>query len=112
MSGLNDAGPVRAGIEPEPPGRSRRSVLKGAVAAGAAGVAATALAGGALPAAASTGPAAGPARGAGTASAAGSEPVVAHVRDVAAGEMDVFRGTTSTRVRDRELAARLASASS
>jgi hypothetical protein len=35
-----------------------------------------------------------------------------HVRDAAAGEMDVFRGTACTRVRDKELAARLVRASS
>ena len=39
--------------------------------------------------------------------AEGSEQVVVHVRDTATGEMDVFRGTTCTRVRDAELAARL-----
>ena len=54
MPGLDDAGPVPAGIEPDPPGHSRRSVLRGAAAAGAASIAAAALAGGALPAAAST----------------------------------------------------------
>jgi hypothetical protein len=112
MPGLDDAGPIPAGIEPDPPGHSRRSVLRGAAAAGAASIAAAALAGGALPAAASTRAAAGPARGAGAARAGESEPVVVHVRDAAAGEMDVFRGTACTRVRDKELAARLVRASS
>jgi hypothetical protein len=67
--------------------------------------------GGALPAAAGT-TAAAASRGAGTAAAGESEPVVVHVRDVATGEMDVFRGTTHTRVHDKELAARLVGASS
>jgi len=109
MPGLNDVVPVRAGGEPEPSPLSRRSVLRGAAGAGAAGIAAAALAGGALPAAASTRAAAGPARG--TAVGAG-EPVVVHVRDAAAGELEVFRGTSCTRVRDKELAARLVRASS
>jgi len=67
--------------------------------------------GGALPAAAGT-KAAAVTRGAGTAGAGESEPVVVHVRDAATGEMDVFRGTTHTRVHDKELAARLVGASS
>ena len=33
-----------------------------------------------------------------------------HVRNFATGEMDVFRGTTCTRVRDTQLAARLSQA--
>lgn len=111
MTEVNDTGRPSSDLELEPPGRSRRSLLKGAAAAGAAGIAAAALAGGALPAAASSRSAAGPARGAGTAPNGGSEPVVVHVRDAATGEMDVFRGTTCTRVRDTELAARLVRAS-
>jgi hypothetical protein len=106
MPGANDAGPPSGDLELEPPGHSRRSLLKGAATVGAAGIAAAALAGGALPAAASS-RSAGPARRAGTAPAEGSEQVVVHVRDTATGEMDVFRGTTCTRVRDTELAARL-----
>jgi hypothetical protein len=112
MPGLNGAVPVPAGIEPDPPGHSRRSVLRGAAAAGAASIAAVAFAGSALPAAAGIQPAAGPARGAGAARAGESEPVVVHVRDAATGELDVFRGTTCMRVRDKELAARLVHASS
>jgi hypothetical protein len=112
MPGLDDAVPLAARIEAEAPALSRRLVLRGAAGAGAAGIAAAAFAGSALPAAAGTRVAAGPARGAGTAGGGGSEPVVVHVRDAATGEMDVFRGTTHTRVRDRELAARLVHASS
>jgi hypothetical protein len=75
-------------------------------------VAAAALAGGALPAAAGSPAAAGPGRGAAAARVGESGPVVVHVRDATTGEMDVFRGTTCTRVRDKELAARLVRASS
>jgi len=39
--------------------------------------------------------------------AAPSEQIVVHVRDAASGEIDVFRGTSQVRLRDRELAARL-----
>ena len=112
MPGLDDGVPVPAGIEPEPSPLSRRLVLRGAVGAGAAGVAAAALAGGGLPAAASASAAAGPGRGGEAARTGGSGPVVVHVRDVATGEMDVFRGTACTRVRDKELAARLVRAGS
>jgi hypothetical protein len=85
-------------------------MLKGAAAASAAGLAASALASVALPAAAA---ARAPVRG--TPGQArddgGDESIVVHVRDVASGEIDVFRGTTATRLHDRDLAARLARAS-
>ncbi len=106
MPDIDDArSPDRAAAKPSPV--TRRSLL-GAAGAGAAGIAAASFMGAALPAAAST-RAAEP-RGA-AAEAGESEPVVVHVRDAATGEMDVFRGTTHTRVRDRELAARLVRAS-
>ena len=38
-------------------------------------------------------------------------PLVIHVRDARTGEMDIFAGTTRTRLRDPDLAARLAGAS-
>jgi hypothetical protein len=38
-------------------------------------------------------------------------PLVIHVRDARTGEMDIFAGTTRTRLRDPELAARRAGAS-
>jgi hypothetical protein len=104
MPGLDEVVPARAGGEPGPSPLSRRSVLRGAVGAGAAGIAAATVAGGALPAAASARAVAGPAR---ETAASRGEPVVVHVRDAAAGELEVFRGTTCTRVRDKELAARL-----
>ena len=106
MPGSNGAGSPSGDLELESPGHSRRSLLKGAATIGAAGIATAALAGAALPAAASSRPAA-PDRTAGTSPAEGSEQVVVHVRDTATGEMDVFRGTTCTRVRDPQLAARL-----
>lgn len=106
MTGSNGAGSSSSDLERESQGHSRRSLLKGAATVGAAGIATAALAGAALPAAASSRSAA-PARTAAAAPAQGSEQVVVHVRDTATGEMDVFRGTTCTRVRDTQLAARL-----
>jgi hypothetical protein len=85
---------------------SRRSVLRVAAGAGAAGIAASAL-GGVL---ASAGAGARPR----TEHAAGhdlTDPLVLHVRDAAAGEIDVFRGTTQTRLHDKDLAARIIRAS-
>ncbi len=90
---------------------SRRNVLRVAAGAGAAGIAASTLGSviGGVAARASTkaGPHAGHADGA----AAGPEPLVLHVRDAASGEIDVFHGTTLTRVHDKDLAARIVSAS-
>ncbi|HEY2308805.1 MAG TPA: hypothetical protein VGI05_23270 [Streptosporangiaceae bacterium] len=37
-----------------------------------------------------------------------TEPVIVHVRDLRSGEMDVFAGESKTRLRDPDLAARLA----
>ena len=89
---------------------SRRSVLRGAAGAGAAGIAATALAGTAMPAfAAASGRAHDTKDGAKDTDT--SDQIVVHVRDARSGEIDVFRGTSQTRLRDRELAARLVRAS-
>jgi hypothetical protein len=98
----------------------RRSMLLAAAGAGAAGAAAAALGSAALPAlATAAGPKAGHGPGAGDGAAAAhpqapdltpaelAEPLVVHVRDAARGELEVFRGTTATRLRDRDLAARL-----
>jgi hypothetical protein len=87
---------------------SRRSLLRGASAAGAAGVAATALAGLAGPALASTRP-----RGeeSGLRDDETADEVVVHVKNARSGEIDVFRGTEHVRVTDRALAARLVRAS-
>ena len=90
----------------ERPHLSRRSILRGAAGAGAAGIAAAAFAGTAMPAfAAASGPAQNikdRAKDADT-----SEQIVVHVRNARSGEIDVFRGTSQTRLRDPELAARL-----
>ena len=105
--------------DPEDSGVSRRLMLKGAAGAGAAGIAATALGGMAWPASATVtsssrttsdrhGPAEDEAADEGEAA---DETIVVHVRDAAAGEIDIYRGTTQTRLLDRELAARLVRAS-
>lgn len=104
----NAASP-EAGLQPDrsPASLSRRSMLRGAAGAGAAGLALTTLA-------------VSPALAASNSNSdaeylpdhlADGDPVVAHVRDVRSGEIDVYRGTTYVRVRDRALAARLARAS-
>ena len=94
--------------EPEQ-GPSRRALLRGAAGAGAAGVAATALSGlggTALAAPVATGRAAHE-TGQRAAGADRSEQLVVHVKNAASGEIDVFRGSSLTRLRDPELAARL-----
>jgi hypothetical protein len=97
-------------IQPQA-GPSRRSILWGAAGAGAAGLAAAAMAGTAPALAAATPPASRtrPPEAPVNPAPAG-EPVVVHVRDVRSGEMDVFAGTSRTRLRDPDLAARLARA--
>jgi hypothetical protein len=95
---------------------SRRAVLQGAATAGAAGLAATALGGALSPAAAaSTRPAArtGTAAAADTAAAgtrAPAGPIVVHVRNARSGDIEVFSGTSQTRLHDTDLAARIARA--
>jgi hypothetical protein len=89
---------------------SRRSVLRGAAGAGAAGVAATVFASVAAPALAATRPAARGEQAALTEDESAGE-VVVHVRNARSGEIDLFRGTSHTRLQDRELAARLIRAS-
>lgn len=97
----------------EDSGVSRRSVLRGAAGVGAAGIAATALTGMAdpAPATAESGSRTTPASGGQAGDDAAGETIVAHVVDAASGEIDIYRGTTHTRLRDRELAARLVRAS-
>jgi nitrous oxide reductase len=82
---------------------SRRSLLQGAATAGAAGLAVTAM-GAATPALAATDrssavsldPAKTPAG-----------PIVVHVRDAKSGDIEVLSGTSETRLRDKDLAARI-----
>jgi hypothetical protein len=85
---------------------SRRSLLQGAATAGAAGLAVTVM-GAANPALAATNrssavsldPANTPAG-----------PIVVYVRDAKAGDIEVLSGTSQTRLRDTDLAARIARA--
>jgi nitrous oxide reductase len=87
---------------------SRRSLLQGAATAGAAGLAVTAMGAAATPAFAATSrtPAADRPLTDGEATGA----ITVHVRDVKTGDIEIFRGTSQTRLRDKELAARLARA--
>lgn len=111
-----------------PPGQhapmSRRAVLRGAAGASAAGLVAGSALTAAVPAMAAARPARSgqpaerPGRSAASttpATAAGPDraegPLVIHVRDARTGEMDIFAGTTRTRLVDPALAARLARAS-
>jgi len=96
----------------QPP--SRRALLRSAAGAGAAGVAATALSGLSGTALAA------PVRARDSASHGTSqhaaaddhaEQVVVHVKDARAGEIDIFRGSSVTRLHDPGLAARLVRAS-
>ena len=92
-------------------GLSRRNLLQGAATAGAAGLAVTAM-GAAAPALAATGTATGtgspPAADHGHHADAG--PIMVHVRDARSGDIEVFAGTSQTRLRDQDLAARIARA--
>jgi len=96
-------------------GVSRRFVIRGAATAGAAGLAATAL-GGALSPAASASTRATSRTASSTGAAADSEvkapagPIVVHVRNAKSGDIEVFSGTSQTRLRDKDLAARIARA--
>ena len=91
------------------PGRrlSRRSVLAGAATAGAAGLAATAMAAAAGPAAAAPSSSS-PHKGGEVKAPSG--PIVVHVRNARSGDIEVFSGTSQTRLRDAGLAARIARA--
>ena len=93
---------------------SRRSLLQGAATAGATGLAATAIgaAGPALaatsgPQAAKHSPGQSPSQSPGRAPAG---PIMVHVRDTRSGDIEVFAGTSQTRLRDKDLAARIARA--
>jgi len=90
---------------------SRRSVLRAAAGASAAGIAATTLGGMLTPASGSTRTGASAPTGSRAHDDDGATDVVLHVRDAASGEIDVFRGTTQIRLRDTDLAARVVRAS-
>jgi hypothetical protein len=89
-------------------GLSRRSLLQGAATASAAGLAVTAVGAAAAPAlaAASSPPAADQPHGHDTADG----PIMVHVRDARSGDIEVFAGTSQTRLRDKDLATRIARA--
>ena len=96
-------------------GVSRRFVIRGAATAGAAGLAATAFGGALSPAAAASTRAASSTGAASTTGAdaevkAPAGPIVVHVRNAKSGDIEVFSGTSQTRVRDKDLAARIARA--
>jgi nitrous oxide reductase len=89
------------------PGRrmSRRSLLQGAATAGAAGLAATAMGAAVSQAAAATrrpDPAHNHDLG-----QAPADPIMVHVRDARSGDIELFAGTSQTRVHDKDLAARI-----
>jgi hypothetical protein len=83
-------------------------MLRGAAGVGAAGLAAAAVASTAAPALAAPRPATPAARPAPSDGPVGAaDPVVVHLRDATSGEMDIFAGTSHTRLRDPDLAVRL-----
>ena len=82
---------------------SRRSLLQGAATAGAAGLAVTAA--GTVPAFAA---ASKPSEHSAAQLTAG--PITVHVRDAKTGDIEIFEGTRATRLRDKDLAARIARA--
>ncbi len=90
---------------------SRRSLLRGSAVAGATGLTATALAAAASPAlAASRQPSATDLPSGRDEAALPHGPIVVHVRDAKSGDIEVFSGTSQTRLRDQDLAARIARA--
>ena len=90
-------------------GLSRRNLLQGAATAGAAGLAVTAM-GAAAPALAATGTDTGSPPAADQGHHADAGPIMVHVRDARSGDIEVFAGTSQTRLRDKDLAARIARA--
>ena len=103
---------MSAQSHPEPAeGPSRRSMLRGAGAVGAVGIAAAVGVGAASGvAAAATRPAADNRAAAGaehSAEGAAGAPLVVYLRNAASGELDVFSGTSHTVIRDPALVARL-----
>jgi hypothetical protein len=87
---------------------SRRSMLRGAATAGAAGLAVTAIGSAASPAFAATNQS--QSHGATAPAPQVAGPIMVHVRDAKSGDIEVFSGTSKTRLRDKDLAARIARA--
>jgi hypothetical protein len=87
-------------------GVDRRGLMRNAAGLGVAGIAAGVLLGGAAPASAAAPAAAAPGKPA--EATAPAEPLVVHVRDVAAGRLDLYRGEEHREVVDPALAAALA----
>jgi len=110
MSPHSDADPVMdlATVPGPPPRVSRRCVLRGAVGAGAVGLAAAAGAGAVVAAASPATKAAAPTAMAAGPANAGS--LVVYLRNATTGELEVFAGTSKVRFRDPALAAQLARA--
>jgi hypothetical protein len=109
MSGHED---LAAQPQDRPSLLSRRSALRGGAAAGIAGAALVDADAPALAAVAKPSAAHDAARGASAEpDAHAAEPVIAHVRNARTGEIDLFRGTSQTRLHDPALAAMLLRAS-
>jgi hypothetical protein len=95
---------------------SRRSLLRGSAVAGATGLAVTAMGAMAGPAVAdsrrssATEPSATDLASGRDEAALPDGPIVVHVRDAKSGDLEVFSGTSQTRLRDQDLAARIARA--
>jgi hypothetical protein len=89
------------------PAMSRRSMLRAAAGAGAVGLVAGGTLEAALPAVAAAGPASRARPAEPGPRVARDDQVVVHVRDARSGEMDIFAGTSQTRLVDPGLAARL-----
>ena len=83
---------------------SRRSMLRGAATAGVAGLAVTAIGSAASPAFAATN------RTQDHSAPQVTGSIMVHVRDAKSGDIEVFSGTSKTRLRDKDLAARIARA--
>jgi hypothetical protein len=102
-AGLLD-GPVEAPV-------SRRALLRGAAAAGVAGIGVYTIAGAAGTAVAATDAVPRPAATRGDDAAGAADQIVVHIRDARSGRLDIFHGTNETSLRDPDLVARLVRAS-
>jgi hypothetical protein len=93
---------------------SRRTLLRGTAAAGVAGLAVAAVGGPASAAPSRPGAPDQPdqpdQRNDPAQATPPLEPIVVHVRDAKSGDIEVFHGTSQTRLRDQDLAARIARA--